>query len=187
MEINKLIQVSNYLLKKYDYCLNYTKLIKILYLCDRESIKQTGWSISDDSYKNMPYGPVLVNLYSLIKGGHPDLRMQAKWDSCFLTDGKNLKVKTDIIPDGELSVLEKNILDSIDKQYHLYSYSQMISEVHNKNVCPEWIDPNGSSSPLTKKDIMIALGFNENTIEHFIQEEETYKFENKLLSNLENL
>ena len=49
MDIDKLMQMANYLLKKYDFSLNYTKLIKEMYLADRECIKQTGWSISGDS------------------------------------------------------------------------------------------------------------------------------------------
>ena len=71
-----------------------------MYLADRECIKQTGWSISGDSYRNLPYGPVLTNLYTLIQGKHPDLRIQSKWDSCFLTDAKSLKAKVQIIPGG---------------------------------------------------------------------------------------
>ena len=69
MQIDKLIQTVSYLLKKYDYSLNYTKLIKELYLADRESIRRSGWSITGDSYRNLPYGPVLVNLYDLKKDG----------------------------------------------------------------------------------------------------------------------
>ncbi|WP_022932672.1 Panacea domain-containing protein [Treponema bryantii] len=186
MEIDKLIQLTNYLLKKYDFSLNYTKLIKELYLADRECIKKTGWSISDDLYKNLPYGPVLVNLYSLIQGKHPDVRMQSKWDSNFLTDSKDLKAKVSIIPDGELSQMEKNILDEIDQQYHSYSYSKMIDVVHNKNICPEWKDPHGSSSPLTKEDIMRSIGFDEDSIKHFAEEERTYNYEKELLAHLED-
>lgn len=187
MEIDKLIQLTNYLLKKYDFSLNYTKLIKELYLADRECIKRTGWSISDDVYKNLPYGPVLVNLYTLIQGKHPDLRMQSKWDSNFLTDSKELKAKVSIIPDGELSQMEKNIIDEIDQTYHAYSYSKMIDVVHNKNICPEWKDPHGSSSPLKKEDIMRSIGFDEDSIEHFAEEERTYKYEKELLAQLEDL
>ena len=187
MEIDKLVQLTNYILRKYDFSLNYTKLIKELYLADRESIKKTGWSISDDIYKNLPYGPVLVNLYTLIKGKHPDIRMQSKWDSNFLTDAKELKAKVTIIPDGELSQMEKNILDEIDQKYHDYSYSRMIDVVHDKNICPEWQDPHGSSSILKKEDIMHSIGFDDESIRHFIEEEQTYKYEKDLLAQLETL
>ena len=187
MQIDKLIQAVSYFLKKYGYSLNYTKLIKELYLADRESIRRSGWSISGDSYKNLPYGPVLVNLYALIKGTHQDLRIQSKWDSCFLTDAKTLRAKTQIIPDGELSAFEKSIIDEIDDKYHSYSYSRMIDVVHDRNVCPEWRDPHGSSSILSKADIMAALGFDEATIKHFEQEEEAYTYENQILARLEEM
>lgn len=185
--IDKLMQVANYLLKKYDYSLNYTKLIKELYLADRECIKRTGWSITGDTYRNLPYGPVLTNLYTLIQGKHPDLRLQSRWDSCFLTDAKSLKTKVQIIPEGELSELEMKILDEIDSEYHDYTYSKMIDVVHNKNICPEWKNPNGSSTPLSKADIMTAIGFDKDTIAHFEEEEQTYAYEKELLEQLENL
>lgn len=187
MNIDKLIQIANYILKKYDFSLNYTKLIKELYLADRECIKRTGWSMTGDLYRNMPYGPVLTGTYNLILGKYSDLRFQSKWDSCFLTDSKELKAKTNIISDKELSVLEKSILDEIDSKYHSYSYSKMIDVVHDEKNCPEWKNPNGSSLPLTKRDIMKAIGFDEVTINHFSEEEEVYMYEESLISSLENL
>lgn len=185
MNIEKLIQVVNYLLKKYDYSLNYTKLIKLLYLADRECIKQSGWNITSDSYKNFQYGPVLTNLYTLIKGKHDNLRFQSKWDSCFLTDSNTLKAKTQIIPEGELSDFEKEILDDIDSQYHSLSYSKMIDIVHDKKICPEWSAPIGYPTELTKQDIMRAIGFDETTINYFLQEEDIYSNEQKIFDQLE--
>ena len=46
MDIERLIQVVYYILKKYDNTLNYTKLIKLLYLADRKAIDETDSSIN---------------------------------------------------------------------------------------------------------------------------------------------
>ena len=63
----------------------------------------------------------------------------------------------------------------------------MIDAVHNKDICPEWKDPSGSATPLSKEDIMRALGFNEEAIQHFAEEERTYNYEKELLAQLEDL
>ena len=62
MNLSKLIQVVYYLLKKYDYFLNYTKMIKILYLVDRTSLAELGETITGDEFYAMDNGPVLSKL-----------------------------------------------------------------------------------------------------------------------------
>ena len=37
----------------------------------------------------------------------------------------------------------------------------MIDIVHDKNICPEWKDPHGSSTPLKKEDIVRSIGLDE--------------------------
>ena len=104
-----------------------------------------------------------------------------------MTDAKSLRVKVQIIPERKLSDFEKCILDNTDKKYHAYSYSNMIAVVHDSSICPEWKDSHGSATILTKKDTMVALGFDEATIRHFEQEEEVYSRENQLLAQLEEI
>ena len=62
MDIKKVVQVVGYILSKYQGKLNYTKLIKMLYLADRESMRQTGYPITGDNYVSMPRGVVLSGM-----------------------------------------------------------------------------------------------------------------------------
>ena len=110
--IEKLIQACNYLLKKSNGVQNYTKLIKLLYLADKESLKNSLQTITGDTYVSMDNGPVLSNLFDLIKGKYHG-RAQNLWDSRFIRDGYDLVVATDRIPYGELSGFEMKILDDI--------------------------------------------------------------------------
>lgn len=185
MNIEKLIQIVAYILKKNKGRINYTKLIKILYLADRKSIEKTGWSITGDSYVCMNYGPVLTNLYKLIKDNHINMISQAKWDSCFLVDSRDLVAKTLMIPFGILSDNEIDILDETESRYHNFSYSQMIDVVHDKNICPEWEKPIDKPTELTKEKIMRTLGFSEETINYLLEEETIYKNEEKIFEKLE--
>ena len=45
MNFKKLVQVVNYVLAKDDYRLNYTKLIKLLYISDRECLDKWDFAI----------------------------------------------------------------------------------------------------------------------------------------------
>ena len=53
MNQEKLYQSVGYLLEKYNGRLNEVKLIRLLYLADREMIRQTGDSITGDNYFSM--------------------------------------------------------------------------------------------------------------------------------------
>src|SRR4051812_25972921 len=47
--------------------MHYMKLIKLLYLADREALLQWGVPITTDSYVSMDHGPVVSTIYDLIR------------------------------------------------------------------------------------------------------------------------
>lgn len=49
-------------------CMNDVKLMKLLYLSERESVKRYGVPISQDSFASMKKGPVLSKTYDFMKG-----------------------------------------------------------------------------------------------------------------------
>ena len=70
--LNKTIQAAACLLRhELNGEMNYMRLLKILYLADRESIRLTGRPITGDCAVAMKRGPVLIELFNLIKGTHP--------------------------------------------------------------------------------------------------------------------
>lgn len=174
MDSMKLIQTVNYLLKKYEGRLNYTKLIKLLYLADRKSLAETGRSITDDTYCCMKYGPVLENIYALITKNSSDKDFQNQWDTFFYKDGFDLICINDKLPDTDLCRYEKRILDQIDAQYHDKAYQQMVDIVHDSKVCPEWKMPNGNKGPLSKFDILKNIGYDDEQIHNILAEDDVY-------------
>lgn len=183
MNIEKLIQVVGYVLEKNNGVLNYTKLIKLLYLADRESIKETGYSITGDLYVSMRNGPVLSNLYDLIRDRVNDVS-QVLWNSKFTTDGHDIHKVCPFISKEKLSDFEIGILDSIDAKFKDKTYSEMIDYVHRKDVCPEWVETN-SSIPITRIEIMQKVGISNEDIETILKEEASYKEEDELLKSLD--
>ena len=89
-----------------------------------------------------------------------------------LTYGKKIelqKIKFHIYE----KMINGGLLEKLD---HVAVHSKMIDVVHDTNICPEWQNPHGSSTPLKKEDIMRSIGFDEESIEHFAEEELTYKY-----------
>jgi hypothetical protein len=184
MQVDKLIQTVGYLLRKYNHRLNYTKLIKELYLADKESLRAANQTITGDTYVSMKNGPVLSGLYDLIRGKYRDRNTQLLWDSRFTTDGLDLIAVVDRIPDGKLSRFEKQTIDSIDKEFHAKSYGQMIDYVHDPNVCPEWKDPGSSSAPIKMRDLLAGIGRSREEIEWILEENRAFEREEKILDAL---
>lgn len=140
--------------------LNYTKLIKILYIADREHYRKWGKTITGDSYYSMENGPVLSGLYSLIKGNYFDIHMQMSWDLFFEKKGYDVIF---IRKKGRgywfLSPSEMTLLDEMDRKFKHFSYSDLIRYTHDKERFPEvkWDKANGSSLPISEEDFLIRI------------------------------
>jgi uncharacterized phage-associated protein len=66
---SKATEAAAFLLSRSDQTMNYMKLIKLLYLADREALIRWGRPISTDRYVSMKHGPVLSNVLNLISFG----------------------------------------------------------------------------------------------------------------------
>jgi hypothetical protein len=179
--IEKLIQACNYLVKKNNFSLNYTIMIKMLYLADKEALKGSLQTITGDTYVSMDNGPVLSRLYDLIKGRcrRDNGEAQNLWNSRFTKDGYDLVAVSDRIPQSELSVFETRILDRIYGQYKDYGWREMIDYVH-KN-CPEWKDPNGSAIDIHPEEILESIGKSPEEIDWILAETRAFEDEERVL------
>lgn len=185
MNLRKTIQTVGIVLKAFDNSLNYTKLLKILYFINRQSLNEKGSSIIDDNYVNMPNGIVLSNTYDLIRNKLKDRESQMYWNTFFLVQNMyDLVLRTEILPEGELSRYEKKVINDNIEKYRDYSYSDLIALHHDKNVCPEWENPEGSSKPLSKYDILRALGFSEKEITYIKDDDLMYEEDEKMFAEL---
>lgn len=178
-KVRKLIDTVHYLIGKNNGTMNYTKMIKILYLADKKALEKWGAPITGDLYYALKNGPVLSKTLDLIKG-KADLESQTLWDEYFYTkDYKLIDEKPDR-PYDYLSPVEIELLFEVDQKYKDYSYQQMIDLVHSPEVCPEWTDPGEGASPISIETILKKSGKTDKEIEEIIDEyysnEEEKKF-----------
>ncbi|GHT24644.1 hypothetical protein AGMMS49953_07600 [Endomicrobiia bacterium] len=177
MNLEKIIQIVNYVLQKYDFSLNYTKLLKLLYIADRECLDRWNFTISEDNYAAMKQGMVLSGLYDFIRG-NADKLSQVKWDSYFYRDNYDLRSRhRENCSYDELSEAEKEMLDEVDKKYHFESWQYLVNEVVHK--FPEWKeveDEIGNSSlKIEKEKILSVLDRDEREIKEIISSENAYE------------
>jgi uncharacterized phage-associated protein len=71
---------------------NYMRLLKLLYIADRESIRDTGFPITGDTVYATKRGPVLGGVLDLIKSEHVD---SALWDRYIRKDRYDIEIMED--------------------------------------------------------------------------------------------
>ncbi|EJC4648102.1 SocA family protein [Salmonella enterica] len=155
--------MAAYLLSKSGKEMAFVKLMKLLYLSDRKSLENYGYSISGDRFYSMNLGPVLSQTYSLERDGSESTNKG--WDSWImdLADHKvALRRRVNGIEEfDELSRADIMSMDTVFQKYGHWEAFSLCWETHR--ICKEWQDPHGSSIPIPVKDIFIALGKDEET------------------------
>lgn len=138
---------------------NYTKLIKLLYLADRQALVETGSPITGSRLVNMANGPVLSHVYDRIKGQPA----RSLWGDFIRTAGYDVELLKEP-GDSELSDFDVELLGELHRKYEKYTYSQMIDVVHRLK---EWEDPGEGVLPLSPDDVVRAAGATDEALEEY--------------------
>ena len=150
----KATQAAAHLLRLRGGRMSYMKLIKLLYLADREALLRWGRTISTDRYVSMDRGPVLSRVLDLATDGE-DPGMPSIWASS-ITEPSNYEVELrGDADDDELSEAEVQLLDQVFAKHGKMSRWELVKFTH---TLPEWIDPRGSAIAISYRDILKAGG-----------------------------
>lgn len=153
-------QAAARLLQLHDNRMNHMKLIKLLYLADREALIRWGRPITFDWYVSMPHGPVLSFTLDLINA-QPDPDHPSYWNR-YISEREGHEVSLrDEPPCDQLAPAEQALLQEIFDQYGRMSHWQLRDFSHK---LPEWRDPQGSSVPIDPRDILRAGGLTDEDI-----------------------
>ena len=203
-DIEKLTQSVAWLLSKYGGRLNCNKLVKLMYLADKEALKGACVTITKDDYCSLPKGPAAVRLCDLIIGGGASgsadrdsgqayarsyaadssrAKHQKEWDALFRREGDDLVALKDV-PRDWISDYEIDALDAVDARFHDMSADEISEWTHNPANCPEWRDPHGGRLPITKADILRAIGRTDRQIAIILEEDAIYDEEDAIFARL---
>lgn len=140
----------------------HLKLIKLLYLADRESYRRYGYGISGDAMVSMPHGPVLSQTLNHINGhiqsapGGWDDWIADKADHQVQLKKKNI-TRRDL---KEMSECDMEVMAAVWKEFGRMDQWEIRDYTHTH--CAEWEDPGGSSKPITYEAILQAVGYGKS-------------------------
>lgn len=153
---SKVTQMAAFLLHKRGGRMSHLKLMKLLYLADREAMGRFGTPISGDFIVAIPHGPALSLTLNLMDGdtkSAPD-----GWDD-WISDKEDHEVslRKPVTREelDELSDADVDILETVWNQFGKMNRWEIRVYTH---ALPEWQDPKGSSHPIPYKDVFHALG-----------------------------
>lgn len=155
----KATEIAAFLLKMRGGRMSYLKLIKLLYLADREALSRWGFSVTNDRHVSMPHGPVVSNTYNLMMDD-AEKPFWSKFISAPLGDYE-LELIAEC-PTDKMSRAEERLLAEIFERYGHMTRWQLRDYTHG---LPEWHDPHGSSLPISVDEILEAQGLSTADIE----------------------
>jgi uncharacterized phage-associated protein len=146
------------------------RLLKLLYIADRESLKETGRPVTWDTWVAMRHGPVLSHFYDVIKGedvGSTELNRFVD------QQGYQLQWVNDPGRD-QLNRYEIRKLHELSNRYRDMTEWDIVDETH---AFKEWIKnaPGESSRPIPLTDVLEALGMTADQIQSVCRDLENVK------------
>jgi uncharacterized phage-associated protein len=180
----KAAQVAAWFLRQQGGRMPHLKLIKLMYLADREAMAVHGFPITGDQVVAMPHGPVLSMTLNYING---DIESGDDGWECWVRDRDNHEVSLEDRPVDreqldELSAAELDSLGRVWQQFGMMSKWQLRDHTHQH--CPEWQDPQGSSIPISYKRIFQALGRSEQEATRLAQRLEDQRSVDRVINAL---
>ncbi|MBN8691251.1 MAG: SocA family protein [Armatimonadetes bacterium] len=148
--------------------MEYLKLLKLMYLCERESLKAISTSITGDNFVSMKHGPVMSGTYDLIKGNWEWFEHDT-WEKSIHRDKYIVSVVSDIDVSVYLSPFEIEIATDIWNRFKSVDKWEIVKWMHD--TFPEWRETN-SRIAINLEDIYKAVGVSDEDVArrlHFIQ------------------
>jgi uncharacterized phage-associated protein len=150
----KATEAAAHLLKLGGDRMSYMKLIKLLYLADREALLRFGCPITTDRYVSMDRGPVLSRVLNLITEEREPASQSLWADVISEPERYEVHLNKEIEPE-ELSDAEIELLDEIFQQYGRLDRWSLVEITHD---LPEWVDPHGGAVQISYRDILLNAG-----------------------------
>jgi uncharacterized phage-associated protein len=132
--------------------MSYLKLIKLLYLLDREALLRWGRPVTTDRYVSMDNGPVVSRIYDLIREERAPgtdsvwrhyISAPQEWEVALIAEPET----------DELSRAEESLIEETFDHFGQMSRWDLVRASHE---LPEWQDPKGSAIPIEYRDILRA-------------------------------
>ena len=157
----KVAQMAAYFIHLEGGNMSILKLMKLLYLSERESLKEYCMPMTGDHAVSMDLGPVLSNTYNLANNTSI-YSAEDGWNSWMAPrEGNDICLKRSICTDDldELSKADIKVLKNVWNEFGHLSPWRISQYTH---ALEEWQDPRGTSIPIEYETIFLSLGYDED-------------------------
>lgn len=136
--------------------MNYMRLLKLLYIADREAIKETARPITGGPVVAMARGPVLEEVYDLIRGQHQGMPL---WDRFLKKDRYTLE----IVHNPDVKKLAKYEIKKLQEVAERHQNDDEWALSQHTHTFAEWQRnaPGTSCRPIAVADILKAIGLTD--------------------------
>jgi uncharacterized phage-associated protein len=162
-------QAAAFLLNRAGGQLHVLKLMKLMYLSERESLRKYGDTITGDSFVSMQNGPVLSMMLNMLNGFVKTT--QDGWDRWISDRAEHLvELNTERRAANfedtldALSESDVECLDAVWRQFGHMSRWKLVEYTHS-DACPEWENPGNSSRPIPMSRVLKAVGYKPEEVE----------------------
>ena len=155
--LEKAIAAASVLLRDTDHkCMEYLRLLKLLYIADREALRESDAPILGARVAAMRNGPVHSRIFNLIKG---EDALSSNWQKTLKTHGYLIQLVGEA-DTSQLSKFEVRKLKEVTSKYREVGTFDLVDVTHE---FPEWKlvypDPNENTSRCIEfESIVEAVG-----------------------------
>ena len=137
MDTTKIIQALNYLAcHQPDRQLDNMKAYKLLWLADRYHLRQTGRTITGDSYYAMPFGIVPSDAKCILENAKTKLKNPDGYKDKYIKSIENHQFRS--VCDPDLNVFSESDQNALDKVLNLYGNYSALELSNLSHKFPEW-------------------------------------------------
>jgi uncharacterized phage-associated protein len=174
----KATQLAARFLLQADSRMEYIRLIKLLYIADREALQNWGYPLTGDEYYSLKHGPIVSNVYDLVTAD-PNYVERSYWSTYIRTEGVHVILETEP-PLDNISRAELKLVETIHDRYRSVSTWDLIAQMHRE--FKEWQDPGRSRIPITYEDILLAVGKSKDVAEELSDIAQQRNYIDKILN-----
>jgi uncharacterized phage-associated protein len=163
-DFDRSLQAAAYLLHLEEGRMPYIRLLRLLYVAERELLAEAAMPLTGDLYKAMPQGPILGHVHDLIRGNGA---RSIEWERCIRRAGYSVK----LVEDPGRGKLPGVVLDKLGEVSARYSETGQWEASDLARDFPEWARNRPGEGLITVEEILEAQGVGSDVLE-VIQEAE---------------
>ncbi|HZL37663.1 MAG TPA: Panacea domain-containing protein [Tepidisphaeraceae bacterium] len=166
-DTTKVTQAAAFLLKRHNGFITRIRLLKLLYIADRELIRETHRPLTGDNPVAMDNGPVLTKTYDLLKGQTSGCEFWSRYIQQIAPYTHKLIEDPGI---AKLSKIELAKLDEVIQRYWWIDDDELSNITHGFAEWKRNEPPRGGRNFIPTEHVLEALGFGQGDIEKFRHE-----------------